>query len=85
MKGVAGVYQVHFPQKGVYECKPKGIFRKDKQKPLVGDNVKIEVLKEEEKTGLIVELLPRKECPFHPYSPRSSCCLDSVNHGYCCS
>lgn len=66
MKGVAGVYQVHVPQKGVYECKPKGIFRKDKQKPLVGDNVKIEVLKEEEKTGLIVELLPRKSELIRP-------------------
>ncbi len=29
----------------------KGIFRKDKQKPLVGDNVEIEVLDEKEKTG----------------------------------
>ena len=49
VKGIAGFYYVHVVESGVYECKAKGIFRKDGVKPLVGDNVEIEVLDEEEK------------------------------------
>lgn len=37
----------------IYECKAKGIFRKDNQKPLVGDNVEIEVLDIQEKEGSV--------------------------------
>ena len=43
-KGIAGFYYVHVPQMGVYECKAKGVFRNQNIKPLVGDNVEIEVL-----------------------------------------
>ena len=39
IKGVAGFYYVHIPQKGLYECRAKGIFRKENKKPLVGDAV----------------------------------------------
>ena len=52
VKGIAGFYYVHVVESGVYECKAKGIFRKDGVKPLVGDNVEIEVLDEEEKKAL---------------------------------
>ncbi|MCI8560365.1 MAG: ribosome small subunit-dependent GTPase A, partial [Dorea sp.] len=45
---------------GVYECKAKGIFRKEKIKPLVGDNVIIEIVDENEKKGNITRILPRK-------------------------
>ena len=41
VKGIAGFYYVHVVESGVYECKAKGIFRKDGVKPLVGDNVEI--------------------------------------------
>jgi len=41
IKGIAGFYYVHTCA-GVAECKAKGIFRKDKIKPLVGDDVEIE-------------------------------------------
>ena len=41
VKGIAGFYYVHVPEKGIYECKAKGVFRKENQKPLVGDNVEI--------------------------------------------
>ena len=44
IKGIAGFYYVDVAGSGVYECKAKGIFRKEKIKPLVGDNVEIEVL-----------------------------------------
>ena len=53
-------------ESGIYECKAKGIFRKEKQKPLVGDNVEIEVLDEEEKTGNLVQILPRKNQLIRP-------------------
>ena len=57
VKGIAGFYYVHVVESGVYECKAKGIFRKDGVKPLVGDNVEIEVLDDEEKKGNIREIL----------------------------
>ncbi len=66
IKGIAGFYYVHVPGMGVYECKAKGVFRKDKQKPLVGDDVEIHVLKEEEKKGNIEVLLPRKSELIRP-------------------
>ena len=60
IKGIAGFYYVDVAESGVYECKAKGIFRKEKKKPLVGDNVEIEVLDEKEKTGNLIQILPRK-------------------------
>ena len=59
IKGIAGFYYVHVVESGIYECKARGVFRKDKKKPLVGDNVEIEVLDEQEKTGNIINILPR--------------------------
>lgn len=59
VKGIAGFYYVHVVESGVYECKARGIFRKEKVKPLVGDNVEIEVLDWEEKTGNLIRILPR--------------------------
>ncbi len=59
VKGIAGFYYVHVAGSGVYECRAKGIFRKDKMKPLVGDDVEMEILDEAEKEGNITALLPR--------------------------
>lgn len=80
IKGIAGFYYVHVVESGLYElpdtrksnpgecyeCKARGVFRKEKQKPLVGDNVQIEVLDEQEKTGNIIEILPRKNELIRP-------------------
>ena len=66
MKGIAGFYYVGVAESGVYECKAKGIFRKDKIKPLVGDDVEIEVLNEEETLGNIVKILPRRSELIRP-------------------
>lgn len=61
IKGIAGFYYVYAEEAAtVYECKAKGIFRKENKKPLVGDNVCVEVLDEEERTGNIVRILSRK-------------------------
>ena len=66
IKGIAGFYYVQAENELQYECKAKGIFRKDHKKPLVGDEVTIEVLDEEEKKGSITELLPRRSELFRP-------------------
>ena len=66
IKGIAGFYYVKAVGSGIYECKAKGIFRKEKIKPLVGDNVEIEVLSEEEKLGNVVDILPRKNELIRP-------------------
>lgn len=66
IKGIAGFYYVHVSGHGIYECKAKGVFRKNNEKPLVGDDVKILVLDEEEKLGNIEEILPRKNDLIRP-------------------
>ena len=66
IKGIAGFYYVHVVESGVYECKAKGIFRKEKTKPLVGDNVEIEILDEKEREGNLTQILPRKNELIRP-------------------
>lgn len=66
IKGIGGFYYVHVPKLGVYECRAKGAFRKDGIKPLVGDNVKIVSLDEEEMLGNLVEILPRAKELIRP-------------------
>lgn len=50
----------------IYECRAKGIFRKDNRKPLPGDYVEISVLDEEKKLGNIDQILPRKNVLIRP-------------------
>jgi ribosome biogenesis GTPase len=66
IKGIAGFYYVHVVESGLYECKAKGVFRKEKIKPLVGDVVEMDVLDEEEKKGNIVDILPRQNELIRP-------------------
>ncbi|MBR6229835.1 MAG: ribosome small subunit-dependent GTPase A, partial [Eubacterium sp.] len=60
IRGVGGFYYVVTGDATIYECKAKGIFRKDDVKPLVGDVVSLSVLDEEKLIGNIEEILPRK-------------------------
>lgn len=66
IKGIAGFYYVHVVESGIYECKAKGVFRKEKIKPLVGDDVEIDVLDEEAKKGNIIEIKDRKNELIRP-------------------
>lgn len=66
VKGISGFYYVHIAESGIYECKAKGIFRNQKIKPLVGDNVEIAVLDEKEKLGNIEQILPRSNALIRP-------------------
>lgn len=66
IKGIAGFYYIYAEDGKIYECKAKGIFRKDNQKPLVGDNVEISVLDEKEMEGSVTAILPRKNSLIRP-------------------
>ena len=66
VKGIAGFYYVNTGSERVYECKAKGIFRKDGIKPLVGDDVNIEIIDEEGGIGNITEILPRRNMLIRP-------------------
>lgn len=66
IKGIAGFYYVHARNGIVYECKAKGIFRKENIKPLVGDDVELEMIDEEHKIGNIQKILPRKSKLIRP-------------------
>ena len=61
VKGISGFYYVYVAGTGIYECKAKGIFRKQKVKPLVGDDVEIAVVDKEQRIGNVEKLLPRKK------------------------
>ena len=56
LKGIAGFYYV-LAGGEIYECKPRGIFRKDGVSPLAGD--KVEISLQEDGSGIIEEILPR--------------------------
>ncbi|HIQ99896.1 MAG TPA: ribosome small subunit-dependent GTPase A [Candidatus Scybalocola faecavium] len=66
IKGIAGFYYVHNPEKGTYACKAKGIFRNEKIKPLVGDMTEFHVTHEGDKEGSIDKILPRKNALIRP-------------------
>lgn len=65
VKGIAGFYYVQ-TKENLYECKAKGVFRKEKRKPLVGDWVDIEILDEAEMTGNLIDIRERKNALIRP-------------------
>lgn len=66
IKGIAGFYYIHVKDSGIYECKAKGIFRNQKIMPLVGDDVLIDVLDEENMLGNIRSIVKRKNELIRP-------------------
>lgn len=66
VKGIAGFYYVCGEDGIVYECKAKGVFRREHKKPLVGDTVTIDVLEENPPTGNIIQLRQRKNELIRP-------------------
>ena len=58
IKGIGGFYYVD-TNEGLYECRARGIFRKNKITPLVGDRVSISVVDEENKKGVVEEIEDR--------------------------
>lgn len=58
LKGVGGFYTV-MSDEGCFVCKARGLFRKQKQTPIVGDNVSFS-LNADGKTGYILNIEARK-------------------------
>ena len=78
IKGIAGFYYVYVENKGIYECKAKGKFRNKSIKPLVGDNVMVDIIDEEKKKGNISEILERKNQLIRPACGKCRSGNDSV-------
>lgn len=66
IKGIAGFYYVNTNDERTFECKAKGSFRNEKLKPLVGDDVIIDIIDEEKLTGNITSILKRKSEMIRP-------------------
>lgn len=66
IKGIAGFYYVYADDDNVYECKAKGSFRKAGIKPLIGDNVEIDIIDSETLEGNVVTVLDRKNRMIRP-------------------
>ena len=62
VKGIGGFYYVK-TEEGVIECKPRGIFRKQKITPVAGDEVTLET---ENGAAVIAEIAPRKNVFVRP-------------------
>jgi len=65
IKGIGGFYYVETPQ-GLFECKARGIFRKNGMTPLPGDRVEIAVTDYENKKGSITEIGKRDSVLTRP-------------------
>lgn len=66
LKGIGGFYYVFTEKEQLYECKAKGIFRNQNIKPLVGDDVEMDILDEEMKKGNIINILERTNDLIRP-------------------
>lgn len=66
VKGIAGLYYVHGADAKQYECKAKGILRRENRRPFVGDDVELDILDGEKLLGNITGLLPRRNALIRP-------------------
>lgn len=62
IKGIGGFYYVKASH-NVYECKARGVFRKEHITPMIGDRVTIEINGEK---GSITEIMPRSSSLIRP-------------------
>lgn len=65
IKGIGGLYYID-TEKGIYECSARGIFRKNKLTPTVGDFVEISILNDNAKKGSIESINDRKNITIRP-------------------
>ncbi|MGI6117959.1 MAG: ribosome small subunit-dependent GTPase A [Bilifractor sp.] len=66
IKGIAGFYYVFTAGSGIWQCRARGIFRKDGRKPLVGDDVEIEITDPKDREASIQEIYPRRNELIRP-------------------
>lgn len=72
VKGVGGFYYVRTAEK-TYSCKARGIFRKDRKTPYVGDHVDIEIIDDEE--AVIIGIHPRRNQFIRPPVANVDCLI----------
>lgn len=65
IKGIGGFYYVDIEGE-IFECKARGLFRKKKITPLVGDYVEIDILDNENKKGVLEKINKRKNELIRP-------------------
>lgn len=65
IRGIGGFYYVK-TESGIYECKARGIFRKNDITPLPGDQVDISIIDEYTSKGSIDRILPRESELIRP-------------------
>lgn len=65
VKGIGGLYSVKTSD-GLYSCNARGIFRKELQKPMIGDSVLLGEIDSVDMTAVIEEILPRKNFLIRP-------------------
>ena len=65
IKGVGGIYTVKC-NSNTYECKARGVFRKDMIAPVPGDYVELEIISEIDNQGVITEIKNRKNQLIRP-------------------
>ncbi|MEI8215478.1 MAG: ribosome small subunit-dependent GTPase A [Eubacteriales bacterium] len=65
IKGIGGFYYIK-TEHGIFECKGRGLFRKEKLIPFVGDHILLEPDSLDDYKGTIVEILPRRNIFMRP-------------------
>ncbi len=65
LKGIGGFYYV-YTDKGIFQCRARGVFRDTNMKPLAGDDVYIELTKTEDVEGYVVDISDRKNSLIRP-------------------
>lgn len=65
IKGIGGFYYVK-THAGLIECRARGRFRKDGEKPMIGDMAQIKLTAEDDTKGYVEEILPRKNVFIRP-------------------
>ena len=74
IKGVGGLYFVAADGL-VYECGIRGIFRKKRITPTIGDNVEISVQSHDDKKAVIDKILPRRNSLIRPRVVNIDCAV----------
>ncbi len=64
VKALGGFYYVETAGGVLVECRARGLFRKNEESPLVGDQVEMQL--EDEQHGYVVSILPRKNDFLRP-------------------
>lgn len=72
VKGIGGLYFVD-TQKGIFECSARGILRKNKIIPTIGDYVNISIISE--KTAIIEEIMNRENLLIRPRVSNIDCAV----------